>query len=213
MENFYLRKDRFNFFESFEKPQVNICYELEVDDFRSYCKENNLPVFHFFLYQLMMALNEIENFKYRIYQGEVIKIDQYHASYTVINEQNLFNYTRFTFSDDMKTFIERSLAARDEVKNETKLVNTGIELSEREMKNYVFITSLPWMKFTSIEHPVYRMKSADIPSVAWGKFTEIPNGKFLVPFSVQAHHGFVDGHHIYLLGETLRRRILTSIHT
>jgi chloramphenicol O-acetyltransferase len=42
------------------------------------------------------------------------------------------------------------------------------------------------------------LASNDIPSLAWGRFRDTPNGLQL-PFSVQAHHGFVDGYHIHLL--------------
>ncbi len=207
MENFQKRRDRFEFFESFENPLINICHELEVEDFRPHCKEQGYPVFHFFLYCLCQALTQVENFRYRIYGGEVIKIDRPMGSYTVINGEDLFNYTRFEFEDDLDQFIRQSLVARDQALAAPGLVNTGIDLTERELKNYVFLTSLPWLRFTSIEHPVFRFKSADIPSISWGKFTPDKEGFLRIPFSVQAHHGFVDGHHINLLGETLRENI------
>ncbi len=207
MENFSKRRDRFDFFEAFEKPLLNICYELEVEDFRPYCKIHELPAFHFFLYNLFRSLNQVENFKYRIYQGEVIRIDEFVGSYTVIEEENLFNFTRFKFAPELRTFIRNSLRARDEALGSTALLNTGLGLSERELKNYVFITSIPWLRFTSIEHPVFRMRSADIPSVSWGKFCEGAPGKLLIPFSVQAHHGFVDAYHIHQLGECLKANL------
>lgn len=211
MQEFERRRDRFEFFESFENPLLNICFELEVPEFRSFCKEHNYPPFHFFLFCLFQALDEIDNYKYRIYKNEVIKVEKFHASYTVIDEQNLFNYTRFENSSDLKTFIERSLAAKVEAESSPALINTGAELPERQMKDYVFITSIPWLKFTSIEHPVFKFKSADIPGIAWGKFQSAPEGRLLVPFSVQAHHGFVDGYHIHLLGKTLAEKIKTLI--
>lgn len=207
MLEFEKRRDRFDFFESFENPLLNICFELEVPDFRPFCKARQLPPFHFFLYCLFQSLDQIDNYKYRIYKNEVIKVEQFHASYTVIDEQNLFNYTRFENSNDLNTFIQRSLTAKVQAEKSPALINTGIELPERSMKDYVFITSIPWLKFTSIEHPVFRFKSADIPGIAWGKFQDSGNGKMMIPFSVQAHHGFVDAYHIYLLGETIAEKI------
>ena len=50
MENFEKRRDRFEFFEGFENPLLNLSFDLEVKDFRPFCKANNLPPFHFFLY-------------------------------------------------------------------------------------------------------------------------------------------------------------------
>lgn len=152
-----------------------------------------------------------ENFHYRLYQGKVIKIEKIIASYTVMNEEGLFNYTKFENTSDRELFIQRSLAARDETVKSRALINTGIELSEREMKDYVFITSIPWLDFTSIQHPVFKFKSADIPSVAWGKFTPDGKGKISLPLSIQAHHGFVDGYHIHLLAESIKNEISSQM--
>lgn len=207
MENFEARRDRFNFFESFENPLLNITFKLETPNFLSYCKKQNIPAFHFFLFCLMKTLGKLDNFKYRILDNKVFKIDEIYGSYTTINEDNLFNYTRFQHSDDRAEFIKRSLAAREEAMKAETLINTGIELSPREMKNYIFITSIPWLDFTSIQHPVFKSKSADIPAVAWGKFTVLSEEKIVMPFSVQAHHGFVDGVHIHLLAKTLSEQI------
>ena len=207
MENFEARRDRFNFFESFENPLLNITFKLETPNFLSYCKKQNIPAFHFFLFCLMKTLGKLDNFKYRILDNKVFKIDEIYGSYTTINEDNLFNYTRFQHSDDRAEFIKRSLAAREEAMEAETLINTGIELSPREMKNYIFITSIPWLDFTSIQHPVFKSKSADIPAVAWGKFTVLSEEKIVMPFSVQAHHGFVDGVHIHLLAKTLSEQI------
>jgi chloramphenicol O-acetyltransferase len=46
------------------------------------------------------------------------------------------------------------------------------------------------------------LATPDIPSLAWGKFRDGPEGLQL-PFSVQAHHGFVDGYHIHLLARQI----------
>ncbi len=207
MKNFEDRKDRFQFFESFENPLLNLTFKLEVPDFVTYCQQEKIPVFHFFLFHLFQATMKIDNFKYRIYQGEVIKIDQVIPSYTVLNKDGLFNYTRFEYSEKRETFIQRSLEAREVAMNSPKLINTGVDLDERSLKNYIFITSIPWLDFSSIQHPVFKFKSADIPSMAWGRFEKGSNGKITMPFSVQAHHGFVDGYHIHLLADGLKKEL------
>ncbi|MBA2403480.1 MAG: hypothetical protein H0V66_01805 [Bdellovibrionales bacterium] len=211
MKNFEKRRDRFDFFESFENPLLNLSFEMEVKDFRPYCKAQNLPPFHFFLFCLFSSLNELDNFKYRIYEGKVIKIDTLIGSYTVLNEENIFNFTRFELSHDINEFIKRSLESKDEALKAPGLIHTGLELSVREMKNYVFITSIPWLKMTAIEHPTYKYKSADIPSIAWGKFGQTTSGEMTIPLSVQAHHGFVDAYHIHLLAETIKFKISSII--
>ncbi len=207
MKNFEKRRDRFEFFESFENPLLNLSFELPMRDFRPFCKSKGIPPFHFFLFCLFESLNGLDNFKYRIFEGEVIKVDELIGSYTVINENNLFNYTRCKLSHDMDEFIRNSKIARDEAITGDALMNTGKELPLRELKNYVFITSIPWLKFTAIEHPVFKYKSADIPAIAWGKFVSINDKEIMVPMSVQAHHGFVDAFHIHELSEVLKKKI------
>lgn len=194
-----------------ESPFVNITFNLTVDDFRPYCKSKNLPPFHFFLYQLFVALMKVENFRYRIYQGEVIKIDRLIPSYTVKNFNDALNFTRFEFSPDVNVFIERSLKAREESVNAEKLLHSASEFSERDIKDYVFVTCIPWLDFTSIQHPIMKFKHTDIPSVAWGKFKDEANGKLSMPFSVQAHHGFVDGYHIHQLAEAIKEQISAAM--
>ncbi len=207
MKNFEKRRDRFEFFESFENPLLNLSFDFEVSDFRPFCKANKLPPFHFFLYCLFSSLNEIDNFKYRILDGKVFKVDELVGSYTILNDENMFNFTRFKLASNVEDFIKNSLAAKEEAMNATGLIHTGLELSLREMKNYIFITSIPWLKLTAIEHPAYKYKSSDIPSIAWGKFTSIAENQISIPLSVQAHHGFVDAYHIHQLAETIKAKI------
>ncbi len=211
MQNFENRRDRFELFNSMESPLLNITFNLTVPDFRPFCKKEGLPPFHFFLYTIFKSLMQVENFRYRLYQGEVIKIDRLIPSYTVMNHNKVLNFTRFEHSDDIKVFIDRSLAAKEESTKADKLLHSATEFSEREIKDYVFVTSIPWLDFTQIQHPVYKLKSVDIPSVAWGKFRDEANGMMSMPFSVQAHHGFVDGYHIHLLSEEISNQIKTLI--
>ncbi len=199
MYNFETRRDRFDFFESFENPLLNLTFPLEVPNFLEYCKAQSLPPSHFFLFCLMRALEQVEAFRFRQLDGKIIRIDNFHASYTVMNADQNLNYTRFENTPDLKTFIERSLKAKVEAESSKALMNTGIEMDIADLKRYVFITSIPWMDFTSIQHPVYKFKSADIPSIAWGKFKKVDD-KIIVSFSLQAHHGFVDAYHMHLLG-------------
>jgi chloramphenicol O-acetyltransferase len=165
------------------------------------------PSFHFFLYHVVTNLWSIENFRYRISHGEVIMIDKLIPSYTVMNKDNLVNFTRIEYSTDFKVFLKGSLEASEKSSQSQSLSNSGIALDEKELKCFLFMTCLPWLKFTSIEHPIWEFKAADIPSIAWGKYCLDKPGKLTMPFAIQVHHGFVDGYHIHLLGEKIKMSI------
>lgn len=211
MNNFEKRKDRFEFFETFESPALNLTCEIECPNFLPYCKEKGLPVFHFFLYCVTETLRQSENFQYRIVDGKVSKMDSLFISYTVMNEIGLFNFTKFERVLNRAEFIKTSIANASKSSKTNELVNTGHELKESELKKFVFITSLPWLKFTSIQHPAFKLKSSDIPSLAWGKFEVLDEKTLTMPFSVQAHHGFVDGIHVHEFFETLKQVVKDNI--
>jgi len=213
MEQFEHRRDRYEHFCRFANPTVNINLALDLPDFRPWCKERALPPFHVFLYCLLTSVRGVDNFLYRIHEGQVIKIDRFYASYTVINEDNNFNYARFTMSDVLNEFVERSVEAGKLARDSRALINHGGDLTARERKDNIFTTCMPWLDMRAIEHPIYNYQEADIPLVAWGKFSVPAGGRMTVPIAVQAHHGFVDGYHIHLLMQALTARVEALINT
>ncbi|MFB9242829.1 hypothetical protein IV454_20870 [Massilia antarctica] len=207
MKNFELRRDRYEVFRQFDNPLLNISLTLELPDFRPFCKQRELPPFHFFLYCVLSAVETVDNFMYRVYEGEVIKIDDFIGSFTVINEDNNLNFARFTRSADLREFIARSVRAGREAKASRALINTSADLTPRQARDNIYITCMPWLDMRAIEHPIFCHRSADIPSLAWGKFSAPAGESMTVPLSVQAHHGFVDGYHVHVLAQAIARRV------
>lgn len=211
MENFEHRRDRYEAFSRFDNPRLNLSVTLSLPDFRPYCKARKLPPFHFFLYCLLHSVRSIDNFLYRVFDGEVIKIDHFYGGYTVLNLDDNLNYARFTVCDDLDEFIARSVAAGQVARASRALINDGSDLDPRDARNNVYTTCMPWLELTAIEHPLWRHHEADIPLIAWGKFGEPQNGRMALNMSVQAHHGFVDGFHVHQLGAALAERIAQLI--
>lgn len=210
MHDFERRRDRFDLFERMESPAVNLCFTLDVPDFRPWCKAQELAPFHVMLCAVLRAVLKIENFRYRVVDGEVIRIDRLAPSFTVMNQHGDLNFATFDWSDDVREFVARGLAARDAASNMTELNIRYRSLSSRAAKEQVFVTCMPWLAFTSIQHPMASLATPDIPSLAWGRFRDGPDGLQL-PFSVQAHHGFVDGWHIHLLGRQVAAELAEII--
>jgi len=213
MEKFALRRDRFALFDSMDSPALNLCFTLELPDFRPWCREQGLAPFHVLLCATLRAILKIENFCYRILDGEVIRIERLIPSFTVTNANDDLNFAMFDWSDDVHEFVSRSRAARDEAASMTALNAGYATLSPRAAKEQVFVTCIPWLDFTSIQHPTAQLTQPDIPSLAWGRFRDAPNGKLTLPFSVQAHHGFVDGLHIHRLAQQIATELTTLLHT
>jgi len=207
LENFERRRDRFALFDAMDSAAVNICFPLELPDFRPWCKEQGLAPFHVLLHAVLRSVLKVENFRYRILDGEVIRIERLIPSFTVVNQHNDLNFAQFDWSDDLREFVARGVAAREEASGMAALNMEYAARTPLQAKEQVFVTCIPWLAFTSIQHPSASLAQPDIPSFAWGKYRDCPDGRLELPFSVQAHHGFVDGFHIHQLAQSVEAEL------
>jgi len=67
----------------------------------------------------------------------------------------------------------------------------------------IYITSIPWVSFKSISHPINIKPVDSVPRLSWGKYYE-QNETLKLPFSVQVHHGLMDGKHVGLYFKKLQ---------
>lgn len=203
MQVFERRRDRFALFDAMDSAAVNICFPLELPDFRPWCKEQGLAPFHVLLCAVLRSVLKVENFRYRVMDGEVIRIERLIPSFTVVNQHNDLNFAQFDWTDELREFVARGIAAREQASSMAALNMEYAARTPLQAKEQVFVTCIPWLAFTSIQHPSASLAQPDIPSFAWGKYRDAPNGRLELPFSVQAHHGFVDGFHIHQLAQTI----------
>jgi len=71
--------------------------------------------------------------------------------------------------------------------------------------NDVFqFSPFPWVSYTHISHTNSGKKDNATPLFDWGKYFE-RDERWILPFSVQVHHSFVDGIHIGKLADSLQK--------
>ena len=68
----------------------------------------------------------------------------------------------------------------------------------------LFMTSIPWVSFTSFMHPLKLNPPDSVPRFAWGKYRQ-EGKKILMPLSVQGHHAVMDGLHAVKFYEEFQR--------
>lgn len=197
------REELFEFYEGFDSPILNITLNLEVKNILPRLKEKEISFFQYFVYALCKSISEVDNFNYRFDGSKIYKTKRLIPSYTVLRETGLFNFCTFLYEQNWENFLKKSLEAKNIAEKSKKLCH-----DDMTHKDYVFITCLPWLNFTSVQHPVGRFKDSTIPSFAIGKYKVSPcsieGEKVIIPLSVQAHHGLVDGVHISQLVEKLK---------
>lgn len=190
------RKEHFRFFRNMSHPHFSLCFDLDITSLRRHVKERELPFNQSLVYYLMHCVNGIDEFKYRYRDGMVVRHDLVYPSFTALDPQTkLFRIHTVPRLDSLSGFLsECELKAR----TQAGIVDPGMEARD----DLVYMTSIPWISFTSISHPIALGIFDSIPRLSWGKY-ETRNGAVMLAFSVQANHAFVDGYHVGLLKEAI----------
>lgn len=107
---------------------------------------------------------------------------------TILIHDDLFTFCIFDYVENFSEFAARAAEQIAYVKAHPMLED------EPGRDDYLFMTAIPWVSFTSFMHPL-DFPVDSVPRFAWGKFFE--DGEFLkMPLSVQGHHALMDGIHM-----------------
>ncbi|ESU24295.1 chloramphenicol acetyltransferase (CAT-III) [Flavobacterium enshiense DK69] len=149
-----------------------------------------------------MAINAIENFRYRIIDNEVFIYDTINASTTIMRDDTTFGFSLIDHFEDLYVFSEKA-------KLEIERVRTTDGLITRDFSshyNLIHFSSLPWVNFTSISHSRSFSYPDSCPKISFGKMIE-ENGKRSMAMSVHVHHALIDGYHVGLFVEELQKQM------
>lgn len=178
------------------EPAFCVTFELDITNFLPKVREKNYSFTMAMIYAVSKCANEIEEFRYRFLDGKVVLFDRIDTAFTYLNQETeLFKVVNVPMCDSMEEYV--SLA--------TKMAKEQKEYFTGPLGNDVFqFSPMPWVTYTHISHTNSGKKDNATPLFDWGRFYE-KDGKILLPFSVQAHHSFVDGLHIGKLYELVQK--------
>lgn len=182
------RRKHFAFFNAMDYPHFNLCAQVDITALHGFAREKGYSVFKCVLYLTSRAANAVPEFRLRIRGEEVVEHPLVHPSYTSMTEQNVFSFTDVSYNPDPLRFFENCRVAEEKVKQEATLED------HPERDDYLFLTSVPWVHFTSFVHPVNIQQVDSVPRISWGKYVW-HGDRLLMPLSMQAHHALVDGAH------------------
>ena len=95
------------------------------------------------------------------------------------------------FSSDFETFNTELNNEILEVKNCSGLRHNNDDIK----KDLIRHSTIPWNSFSGLLHPTNFDQKESVPKITFGRFI-IREGKRMLPISIEAHHGLVDGFHI-----------------
>jgi chloramphenicol O-acetyltransferase type B len=178
------------------EPSFCVTLELDITNFLSKIKEQGLSFTMSMIYVVSKCANEIEEFRYRFVDGNIVLFDKIDTAFTFLNpETELFKVVYVPMRDSMQEYVLEA----------SKTANEQEEYFTGQLKNDVFMFSpMPWITYTHVSHTNSGKKDNATPLFNWGKYNK-RDGKIILPFSVQVHHSFADGLHIGKLADSLQK--------
>ncbi len=192
------RKQHFEFFCQFEEPFFGTTIQFDCTKAHAKAKELGVSFFAYYLHKTLAAVNNIENFRYRIQDGKVFIYDKINVSSTILRDDKTFGFSEIEYDENLNIFIENYNTESTRVKNTSGLFTRDYN------ENIVHFSALPWVNFTSISHSRSFTFPDSCPKFSFGKMTTENDKKFM-SMSVHVHHGLVDGYHLGLFFEEFER--------
>lgn len=195
-ENSWERAMHCMVFRNSVEPAFCVTFEADVTNFLKKVKQHKYSFTLAMVYAVCKCANEIEAFRYRFLDGQVVLFDKIDTAFTYLNtESELFKVVNVPMQENMQDYVE--LAAK--TAREQREYFTG------PLGNDVFQCSpMPWITYTHISHTNSGRKDNATPLFDWGRYYE-KDERIVMPLSVQAHHSFVDGIHIGKFADGLQK--------
>jgi len=185
------RKEHFTFFNQFEEPFFGVTVQIDCTRAYQSAKKMGVSFFTFYLFKTLVAVNEIENFRYRIHNKEVFIYDKISASATILRNDNTFGFSFMEFESDICDFAKNVTSEIDRVKN-----TTGLFTRDFSTLNLIHFSTLPLINFTSFSHARSFTFEDSCPKISFGKMIITENGNRSFSMSIHVHHGLMDGYHV-----------------
>lgn len=203
MGNQFVRIDQKNWkramhcqvFRESVEPAFCVTFELDITNFLKRIKEKKLSFTFSMIYAVTVCANQIEEFRYRFVDGDVVLFDQIDTAFTYLDQETeLFKVVNVPMEDTIEAYAASA----------TKTAEDQKEYFTGPLGTDVFqFSPMPWVSFTHISHTNAGKKDNATPLIDWGKYFQRED-QIILPFSVQAHHSFVDGLHIGKLADALQ---------
>lgn len=193
------RKAQYDFFKSFEQPFFNVTANVNITSYTQFLKAQQQPFFLGMLHAVLTTVNQLSHFRYRLQGDDVWEYETIHSGITILKEDETFMYCTVLYEPFLATFIQNSQQAIAAQKAKRGFV-------PHTQPNVIYVSSLPWISFTSVQHAHERLSGDSIPRFVFGKFFQ-QGDQLLLPLAVEVHHALADGFHVGQFFEKLQKHL------
>lgn len=185
------RREHFTFFSAFDEPFFGLVANVDCTYALGEAKRLGVPFFLYYLHCALQAVNQVENLRYRIEDGQVYRYDRIHASATIGRPDHTFAFSFIEQHDDLGEFVRGAQAEIAAVQ-----ASEGLRLSPATARpDVIHFSALPWVRFTGLTHARSFTHPDSAPKISVGQ-TYREGAATLLPVSVNVHHGLADGYHV-----------------
>ncbi|OXB06487.1 chloramphenicol acetyltransferase [Flavobacterium pectinovorum] len=185
------RKEHFAHFSKMEEPFFGATVQIDCTKAYQMAKSLNSSFFIYYLHKTLVAVNTIENFKYRISDDKIYINDRIDASATIGREDGTFGFSLIEYNPDFEVFKQNALTEIERIQN-----TTGLFTRSFDDDNVIHFSAIPWLNFTSLSHARSYTYPDSCPKISFGKMITSETGKRTIAMSVHVHHGLMDGLHV-----------------
>ena len=193
------RRAQFDYFRTMASPYVSVTVPCDITLLRTAVKSRGLPFFLTLLHTAINAANDVPELRRRIKGERVAEYDRCLSSHTVALENGAYCYCTLDCAMPLDEFLPYAQAQVAQAVAAPEM-DDGEDLDE-----LYFVSSLPWLSFTSLSLPVPNPPDSNV-RITFGRFYA-QDGKTLLPLNLTAHHALADGIHLARFYETFVRRV------
>src|SRR5215813_4792561 len=118
------RKTTYEFFKDYQDPFFNFSGNVDVTRLYKFCKQNDLSYSLAALFFVLVAVNEIREFRLRLFEERLVEFDRIHGTQTILNDDETFSFSYYEMKDDVFEFV---WAGREALKKYKELKTFDVE--------------------------------------------------------------------------------------
>ncbi|HET9906848.1 MAG TPA: chloramphenicol acetyltransferase [Anaerolineales bacterium] len=191
------RRNHFKLFSSFDHPHFSMCVNMDVTAFYPFVKRNGYSLTVSMVYLIARTSNAIPEFRQRIRGDQVVEHEIVNPGFSILIDEDRFSFCDVEYAEDFSEFAKRAAKKIADVKEHLHIEN------DPEKDDVLYMSPIPWVSFTSFNHPMQLHPADSIPRFAWGKFFQ-ESDTLKMPLNVQGHHAVMDGIHMGRFYETVQ---------
>lgn len=182
----WYRKDIFHYFMTCDEPFHGVTVMLDVTKTKAFCKQENISIFHRYMFHYLNAINNSKAMKLRLIDQKPVEFERISSGITVAKEDGSFAYGLLEQMPNFEIFSKQMVHEIERVKNR------GTLKDQENRIDIIHFSVLPWTNFISLSHSRRYNTDDSVPKITFGKITET-DGKWSMPISIHVHHSLVDG--------------------